>query len=188
MPLNHSSQYAELTDEHYKAIGKIVVEWANIEFLLAVLLSRLLVTPEFLARSYTDHISAVKLQDAIKEGVEIHKQRYGCKLITKEEQDEIILINNQITELRAVRNKFAHFCWTRSSDEEIFGTNLSGGVPTSKKHKRGNVTFTVSELSKFHKKAYEIVELLSSLTQRLPQMSEDDLTRHSTGLASGSRG
>ena len=79
MPLNHTSQYAELTDDHFKAIGKIVVEWSNIEFLLSVLLSRLLVTPEFLGRSYTDHMNAVKLQEAVKEGVEIHKQRYRVR-------------------------------------------------------------------------------------------------------------
>ncbi len=181
MPLNHTSQYAELTDEHFKAIGKIVVEWANIEFLLGVLLSRLLVTPEFLARSYTDHMSAVKLQEAIKEGVEIHRQRYRCKLISETELLQIAKINERLTTLRATRNKFAHFCWTRSSDDQIFGTNLSGGVPDGKKHKKSYVTYTVAELAKFHQEAYELVDALSKLVQSLPEMEEDGLTKKVTG-------
>ncbi len=181
MPLNHTSQYSELTDEHFKAIGKIVVEWSNVEFLFGVLLSRLLVTPEFLARSYTDHMSAVKLQEAVKEGVEIHRQRYGCKLIAENKLSKILNINNRVTTLRATRNKFAHFCWARSSDEEIFGTNLSGGVPSGKKYKKSYITFTVSELSKFHREAYELVDELSLLVETLPEMKEDSLASKLTG-------
>ncbi|MDS1311104.1 hypothetical protein [Marinobacter xiaoshiensis] len=181
MPLNHTSQYAELTDEHFTAIGKIVVEWSNIEFLLGLLLSRLLITPEFLARSYTDHMSAVKLQEAIKEGVEIHKQRYGCKLIDEVELEKIINLNNRVTALRSTRNKFAHFCWSRSTDEKIFGTNLSGGVPSSKKHKKSYITFTVAELSRFHQEARMLVDELSSLVKSLPEMEEDGLTSKVTG-------
>ena len=181
MPLNHTSQYTELTDEHFTAIGKIVVEWSNIEFLLGALLSRLLVTPGFLARSYTDHMSAVKLQEAIKESIEIHRQRYGCKLIEEIELEQISNLNNRVTVLRSTRNKFAHFCWTRSTDDEIFGTNLSGGVPSSKKHKKSSITFTVTELSSFHEEAYKLVDELSSLVQSLPEMEEEGLTSKVTG-------
>jgi len=177
MPLNHTSIYADLREEHYIAIGKIVVEWSNIEFLLGVLLSRLLVTPEFLARSYTDHMSAVKLQEAIKESVEIHRQRYGCKLISDEKLQQIASINSRVTILRASRNKFAHFCWSRSTDEKIFGTNFSGGIPESKKHKKSFITYTVSELANFNSEAYQIVDELSLIVEALPVIEEDGLTR-----------
>jgi hypothetical protein len=175
MPLNHSSQYAELTNEHFQAIGKLTVEWSNIEFLLGVLLSRLLVTPEFLARTYTDRMSGATRQDAINEACKIHSYRYGYKLVGQEQIKKILDVNNKITPLRATRNKFAHFCWSRSSDEEIFGTNFSGGVPVGSKYKKSFVSFTVAELEELHKKAYEIVDVLSDLTQNLPEMEEDGL-------------
>lgn len=175
MPLNHSSIYAELTDEHFKSIGKIVVEWSNIEFLLGKLLSRLLITPEFLARTYTDRMNAYSLQDAIKESVDIHHFRYQDKLISHKTLEEITDINESITRLRATRNKFAHFCWTRSNDNEIFGTNFSGGIPNSKKHKKSYITYTIEELTDFYLKAYEIVDRLSSLIQSLPSLEEDDI-------------
>jgi hypothetical protein len=54
VPLNHHSEYSALTEAQYAAIGRAVVEWANVEFLLGVLLSRLLATPEFLARTMYD--------------------------------------------------------------------------------------------------------------------------------------
>ncbi|MBC8784080.1 hypothetical protein [Pseudomonas fluorescens] len=175
MPLNHSSQYAELTNEHFQAIGKLTVEWSNIEFLLGVLLSWLLVTPDFLARTYTDRMSGAARQDAISEACKIHSYRYGYKLVGQEQIKKILEINNKITPLRAARNKFAHFCWSRSSDEEIFGTNFSGGVPVGNKYKKSFVSFTVAELEELHKKAYEIVDVLSDLTQNLPEMKEDGL-------------
>ncbi|WP_228344477.1 hypothetical protein [Venatoribacter cucullus] len=176
MPLNHSSQYAELTDEHFQAIGKLTVEWSNIEFLLGELLSRLLVTPAFLARTYTDHMSGAKRQEAIREACEIHRYRYGYKLVSEEQIKQIQIINNQITHLRSTRNKFAHFCWSRSNDEEIFGTNFCGGIPEGSKHRKSFVSFTVTELAEFHKKAYAIVDLLTEAIQNLPEMQEEGLT------------
>jgi hypothetical protein len=176
MPLNHSSQYSELTDEHFKAIGKLTVEWSNIEFLLGELLSRLLVTPAFLARTYTDHMPGAKRQEAIREACEIHRYRYGYKLVNEEQIKQIQAINNQITPLRSTRNKFAHFCWSRSNDEEIFGTNFSGGIPEGNKHRKSLASFTVTELDEFHQNAYAIVDLLSNLILKLPEMEEEDLT------------
>ena len=40
MSLNHVSQYSQLTDQHFQAIGELVVEWSNIEFLLRSVLTR----------------------------------------------------------------------------------------------------------------------------------------------------
>ncbi|MEK0361589.1 hypothetical protein [Pseudomonas sp. CBC3] len=176
MPLNHSSQYAELTDEHLRAIGKLTVEWSNIEFLLGELLSRLLVTPVFLARTYTDHMSGARRQEAIREACEIHRYRYGYKLVNEAQIKQIQAINNQITPLRSTRNKFAHFCWSRSNDQEIFGINSSGGIPEGNKHRKSFVSFTVTELAEFHKKAYAIADLLSDVIQKLPEMEEEYLT------------
>lgn len=181
MPLNHSSQYAELTDEHFRAIGKLTVEWSNIEFLLGELLARLLVKPVFLARTYTDHMSGAKRQEAIKEACEIHRYRYGYKLISEEQIKKIQAINNQITPLRSARNKFAHFCWSRSNDEEIFGTNFCGGTPEGSKHRKGFVSFTVTELSDFHQEAYAIVDVLSEEIQKLPEMREEGLSLKVSG-------
>jgi len=94
VPLNHSSKYAALTEAQYAAIGRTVVEWANVEFLLGVLLARLLATPEFLARTYTDSISAVRLQEAIVEAVGIHAFRCGHRLVSSKHWQRLLRSTN----------------------------------------------------------------------------------------------
>src|SRR5664279_1355588 len=95
MPLNHSSKYAELTPRQFEAIGRLVVKWSNIEFLLGVLLSRLLHTPEFLGRVYTDELMAVRVQSAIEKAIAIHRHRYGSRLVPEDVLVKIAAINSE---------------------------------------------------------------------------------------------
>jgi len=188
MPLNHTSQYAELTDEQFGIIGRLVVEWSNIEFLLGVLLSRLLFTPEFLGRVYTDEMNASRVQAAVQKAVAIHKNRYGSRVVPSETLDEIVKLNVDIEKFRGMRNKFSHFCWCRSNDEEIFGSGLSGFVPPSKRLDKDSMQLSVAELRDIYKGAYELVERLSKVIETLPETDEEkSLTTASTrtGFSAG---
>jgi hypothetical protein len=156
MPLSHTSRFAEPTEQQYAALGRAVVEWANVEQLLGMLLSRLLATPDFLARTYTASMSAARMQVAITEAVEIHVHRYGHRLISKSRLAEIIKINKDVTSLREKRNKIAHFCWFRQNDEVMFGTSFPGGVP-SMKNDRGSATLTQTDLTKLNAEAHAVV-------------------------------
>lgn len=183
MPLNHSSEFAELTDQQYMVLGKAVVEWANIEQLLSVLLGRLLATPDFLARTFTDPLAAVRLQEAIQEAAEIHRVRYGGRVISGALLDEIVRINQSVTTLRGIRNKIAHFCWCRYSDESLFGTSFAGGIPTQKSEQKNSAVITLTELTDFHQKAFSLVEQLIVLTEKLPAIDEELLLTLSTRKA-----
>jgi len=179
MPLNHASEYSQLTNAQYAELGKAVVEWANVEYLLGVLLSRLLGTPEFLARTYTASISAVRLQDAIAEAVEIHRIRYKHRLASEQVLLEVIQVNSQVTALRSMRNKIAHFCWMRSHDEELFGTSFRGGVPSAKMVRRDHTVLTSSELSKLNGDAHSLVEQLLKLVAKFPEVREESFLSNS---------
>jgi hypothetical protein len=172
MPLNHASQFAALTETQYSALGKIVVEWSNIEYLLGVLLSRLLYTPEYLGRTYADGMTAVRLQSAISEAVAIHKDRYGAKRIAKAQLKLIEDINERVAALRADRNRVSHFCWTRWSDDEIFGTSLTGGVHDAKRKRKANTILKLSELKRLHVEAHALTEELIRIIEDLPKVSE----------------
>ena len=177
MPLNHTSQFAELTDDQFKIIGKVVVEWANIESLQKQVLSRLLFSPAFISRTYTDRMSAVKVQDAIREAIELHRHRYRTNVIDEEILTEIEKVNKEVHKARTFRNKFAHFCWTRSTDEEIFGTNFSAGLPKSKKHQKSYIIIKNEELDDLYKESYELVDKINQILEKLPQLEEEDLVR-----------
>lgn len=146
------------------------------------MLARLLATPEFLGRTYTCSISAVRLQEAISEAGDIHAFRYGHRLITKELIQDVREVNGRVTTLRALRNKLAHFCWMRSSDEELFGTSFPGGVPSDKKERRDYAILTKNELEKINTDSHALVEALMAIIKRLPEVTEESvLTASSSG-------
>ena len=153
------------------------MEWSNIEFLLKSILSRLLLIPSFLGRTYTDRISVVKIQDAINEAIELHRGRYGFGVIEESKLKRIEEVNESINRVRGSRNRFAHFCWSRFTDDSIFGTNFSGGLPETKKGRKGSKLLTSQELDILYRESYSIVEELSEIVQSLPELDEKTIAR-----------
>ena len=173
MPFSHAGTYSKLTDEQHQLIGMFVSEWATAEFFLSVLLSRLLLSPEYLSRSYTDSLGAAQMQDAICQAVEIHTYRYQSRLISAETLAEILVLNRKIEKLRSLRNKFAHFCWMRSSYDKIFGTSLSGAAPSDKRQKRSSISLENSEMRSQYEDLFAVVERLQDVVRGLPEVSEE---------------
>lgn len=181
MSMNHESKYSELTDKQFTLIGKLVVEWSNIEFLLGALLNRLLFTNEFLGRTFTDEISADKIQAAINNALDIHRYRYSCKTVPLETIDEINQLNIDIEKFRSLRNKFSHFCWSRSTDEELLGTRFSGFILPKKNFNKDSVVISNTEIKETYQDAYEFVERLSVLIEKLPKIDEEELLNRESG-------
>ena len=173
--MNHVSKYSELTDEQFALIGKLVVEWSNIEFLLGVLLSRLLFTNEFLGRIFSDEMNASRLQAAVTKALDIHRYRYGYKIVPVETINEIIQLNVDIEKFRGLRNKFSHFCWSRSTDEELFGTGFSGFTSPSKRLDKDSMEVSNTGLKEIYQNAYELVERLSNIIKKLPEIDEEEI-------------
>lgn len=167
--LNHTSEYADLTPQQFEVIGKIVVEWSNIEFLLKSLLIRLLCTPDFLGRVFTDEIMAARLQNAIDKAVKIHRHRYGHRFLSDEDLAEIVQLNADATRIRSKRNRFSHYCWCRSSDDKIFGTGFSGHVPPSKQVDNDSIVISVNELEDLYAEAHSIVDKLTGALLKIPR-------------------
>lgn len=173
MPINHTSTYVELTDKQYLLIGKLVIEFSNLEFLLAKLLSRLLIIPEFLGRTYADQMTAEKIIDAIENALDVHNRRYSNKIVTERQVQDIKELMSEIRGVKTLRNKFAHYCWSRLDDNKIFGTRLSGAIPTIKKPNKYSITITNEALKKEYRKAYSAVEKLIEIIDKLPELEEN---------------
>jgi hypothetical protein len=174
MPLNHTSEFAALTDEQHAGIGRVVVEWSNVEYVLSVLLSRLLRTPEYLGRTYSAGLAAVRLQAAISEAIEIHRHRYGCKLIAEELLVRIESSNNRVTSLRAERNKISHFCWCRTDDESVFGTSFAGGVPSETWERKNSREVSLTDLHRLYTEAHDLTEELMLIVTSVKAVDETD--------------
>jgi hypothetical protein len=173
MTINHSSKFSDLTDDQYKLIGKVIVEFSNLDFLLGTLLSRMLIMPEFLGRTYNDLLMANKLIEGIENAIDIHKERYGFRFIDQNGIQEIQELLVQIKGIKSTRNKFAHYCWSRWDDSKIFGSKLSGKLPKFNNPNADSMTITNNDLEKEYLKAYNAAEKLSSIITTLPELEEN---------------
>ncbi|PHS27491.1 MAG: hypothetical protein COA83_00310 [Methylophaga sp.] len=173
--LNHG-KYSDLTSEQYEYLGRAFIEWSNLEFLLGLLLSRLLFTPEFLGRTYSDEMSAVKLEIAVKNALDIHRTRYNHLIISKELDLEIVELMVDVANLRVMRNKFAHLLWVRKNDKTMIGFKMSGKQPTKTKPKN-SVSLSVDDLIDNYKKSHDLVEKIGDIIVAIPEVKEEQYLR-----------
>lgn len=172
--LNHT-KYTDLTSEQYELLGRAFIEWSNIEFLLGVLLSRLLFTSEFLGRTYSDEISAASLESAIKNALEIHRNRYHGSVVSKEMDVKVMQLLSKTASCRILRNKLAHYLWMRKNDNEIFGSKMSGKLPTPERSGE-SVVVSVNELKTNYATAHVLVEDIKKIIFQIPKIEERNLT------------
>ena len=172
MPLNHSNKYSELTPDQFQLIGKVIIEFSNIEFLTGIILSRLLMTPEYLGRTYTDQMNFSDRINAIKNALAIHVERYSSQIISKELTDEIKSVIDNITSIRSYRNYFSHYCWMRTNDNEIFGTPLSGRLPALNRQNKDSLSLSNKKIQNIYSKAYKILDDVWRLVDKLPEIEE----------------
>jgi len=173
MPFSHSSPYAQITLQQQAFIGRFVTEWASTEFYLGLLLGRLLGTPEYLARTYTDFLGASQMQQAISQALDIHHYRYVDRLVQDSLSKEISTLNRKIDQLRSLRNKFAHYCWARSSDEVMFGTPLSGASPETRRGRSSHIEIKVAEIDSAHDDLFAINSRLEEIVLSIPEVPEE---------------
>ncbi|MDR3716515.1 MAG: hypothetical protein P4L51_27225 [Puia sp.] len=171
-----------MTAEQAEMLGRFVVEWSNIEFLLGELLGRLLFTPSFLSRVYGDELTAYRIQSALEKAVIIHKVRYGCTVIPHETLDRIEGLRISIDRLRGMRNRFSHFCWTRQTDEAIFGTSFSAFLPHDKRHEKDYRLLSLDEIKEAHKEAWNLVEEISEVIKSIPEYTEEEMLKAKAGV------
>lgn len=173
MPLNHTSKYSELTDKQFLLIGKLTVEFSNIEFLLSQILSRLLITPSFLSRTYTERMNVNLIIEKITNAIDIHSRRYNYQIVSEVLCNSINDHINEANQIRIKRNKFAHHCWSRVSDEQIFGTEFLSKQFKSSNPYHGSIEMSNIEIEELYNKSYKLVDELESILQKLPELLED---------------
>ena len=150
MPLSHTSIYSELTDNQFLLIGKLTVEFSKIEFLLSQILSRLLITPSFLSRTYTERMNVNSIIEKIKNAIDIHSRRFNYQIIPENLFNSIAEKVNEANQIRINRNKFAHHCWCRVSDEKIFGTEFLSRQFKLSKPNQGSIEISIIEIEELY--------------------------------------
>ena len=174
MTLNHSSKYSELTEQHFSAIGKIVVEWSNIESCLGTILSRLSFSPDLIGSIISNELNAVKLHNSVVKAIDVQRDLYENHFIPEETLKEIENALMRMNAIRVKRNKLSHFLWCRSSDSHIFGFNPIGILASNPKIHKAFQSFSVDDLVSLHHTAYGLVEDLIKIIEKLPRHGIDE--------------
>jgi hypothetical protein len=174
--LNHGSKYSELPDHQYALIGKVIVEFSNIDLMLDILLTRLLLSPDFLGRSYTDQLSVPKTIEAIKQALDVHRQRYNNNFISEEKAGDIRLMLTKVKEVQTIRNKFAHRAITRSGNN-IALVRFSGKPPNDRGETSDFETINEESLNNLYKNAYKIVDTLRAIVETIVEVKEEFIVK-----------
>ena len=112
------------------------------------------------------------MQAAIDEAIEVHRHIYGRKFIAEDLLLRIENCNNRVTTLRAERNKISHFCWCRTNDESVFGTNFAGGVPSERWERKNSRQVSLADLRKLYTEAHEITEEMMLIVRLVKPVDE----------------
>jgi hypothetical protein len=168
MPLNHS-KYSNLTEDQFTLMGKIMIEFSNIDFLLGVLLSRLTFTRFDLSRTITEKLTAHNTILAIEDCIKMHDIRLGNRLASKEISTQINSLLSEIKTIILSGNKFAHHLWARSDDNSIIGTKYSSKQRSCTDKGKDTTSIKLKGLETLFKRSYSKVETLNLLVDRIPE-------------------
>jgi hypothetical protein len=177
MTLNHLNRYTELTDGQFQLIGKIIIEYSNIDFNMDVIFCRLLMITDMSGRYVTNRMNTSSVIDQIKNVLKLHKYRYQNKIVNENMSSSIEELLKHINDNRNYRNKFAHFCWSRQSDETIFGIGLNGIVNYDKNGeiKDDALVLSLTELNEIYTSTYDLVNESSTIIENLPEIKEETI-------------
>lgn len=170
--LSHTSQYSQLTDAQFAALGRVLIESSNIEYLVDKILVRLLRAPDYPALAVTHQLGYSQRLRTLTILIEMHLKRYQGKFVEASMLDEINSIAKDVDGFRIDRNRCAHYLWCRSNDDTIFGIRFTGKLPDKKRTSRDSVSFTLSELASMASLMHSLVDRLISIIEQLPETEE----------------
>lgn len=170
--LSHTSKYSELTDTQFAALGRVLIESSNIEYLLQIVIARLLRAPDYPTLAVTNQLGYSQRLNALKILIDTHRRRYHGKLINVPILDKLSALIGQIDRFRIDRNQCAHYLWFRDTDKKVFGIKFTGKHGNPKKPNQDSITFTVAELNLMGTKMHIIVDDLIAILKNLPEKQE----------------
>ena len=110
-----------LNDEQLRAIGRVATTWSVLERVLGILLSRLVMAPEFPAAAITKDLSLDNQIKAIKTLLSLHLERYHQTVVTPGVEQIIANMIPDFFQLKEKRNVLTHTVWFRMGSDEISG-------------------------------------------------------------------
>lgn len=176
-------QHDRLTDEQLRAIGRVATTWSVVERVLAILLSRLAMAPEFPAITVVKDLSLDNQVKAIKMLLSLHKERYGRGVVSSKIEKIITNIISDFSRLKEKRNILTHTVWFRMNKDAISGLH-SRSLTARKAADSAVPRWTVKDVDMVADEIQKLADAMYVVAQMLPEVDEG---RHVEALSNEDR-
>ena len=157
------------TPRQYAAIGRVAATWAEVDWCIEDILSRLALSPALLGFVLTDKLAADNRLGAIDSLVNVHRTKYASELVdaaTLEDLEKLIPI---VRRMKDDRNFVVHSVWSRAGDD-FLGRFDIGATARSGKDFSGGPCERVSDIEKFADEVRKLADRLWALSRRVPKL------------------
>ena len=169
----HRGKYEVLPTKFLELIGEVTSEWAIVERGVETALARLALAPDFHALALTNDLTVNNRLRAMKNLIDMHQRRYVPPQFNKAALQQLTILGNQIGTKKEMRNKIAHWVWTRRDDHTIFGQRFMGKQPHHPETgKEPYMLLTEDDLAKFLADVIELSDQLWAVVLQLPEQDE----------------
>lgn len=141
--ITNNSEYSELTDRQFQLIGRLIIEFSNLETLLLILLNNLLLSVNNLKGVHFGQSTTHHLITEIEATLVINSYQYKYEIIPLDLSKRISEKISEIKNIKTIRNKLTHYSWKKYEDNKIIGVRQTSDIPSIKKPKVD--TFVLSE-------------------------------------------
>lgn len=164
--------YFTPTSAQAELIGRIVSDWAIVDFTLAQIATRLALSPSFPARSLTDRLHGSAIELAIRNLLDMHGERYRTAIIPTALITRIRSVGKSAARLRKDRNIFAHAIGLRMSDDELAMADLRGWGTA-----KDEPALSLQKMRELHLKISALTTDLEALLSAIPEVDEAMLVK-----------
>lgn len=116
-----------LTARQYAAIGRVAALWAETEWAMERILTRLALVPSLLGFILTDKLGPDNRINAIYSLIDVHRLKYAG-FVDAAVLTEIEECLSSIGEMKGDRNFIVHSVWAKSDDASISRTDITGAA------------------------------------------------------------
>jgi hypothetical protein len=164
-------EHDRLNAEQLQAIGRIATTWSVLERVLGILLSRLMMAPEFSASALTKDLSLDNQIKAIKSLLSLHIERYHRSIVTPGLEEVISNMIPDFFALKEKRNSLTHTVWFAMGKDKISGlrskpTTMSNAATSeSPKWSTVEINAVADEIQKLSDAMYLVAQILPAVDE-----------------------
>ncbi len=157
------------TQRQYAAIGRVSATWAEVEWGMECILSRLALSPALLGYILTDKLGPDNRLGAIESLVHVHATKYASALVDQKTLQDLSSLVPIIRKMKDDRNFIVHSVWTNAGEDFLARFDIASAA-RSGKDLSGGPCERLSDIEKFADEVRKLADRLWRLSRQIPKI------------------